>query len=352
MMNFRRLKLMKAMMWSSGGWLPPSFIRFSMAKIFALVDCNNFYASCERVFDPALAKRPIVVLSNNDGCVVARSNEAKALGIKMGAPFFQQKAIIERHNVAVFSSNYTLYGDMSQRVMQSLRLLVPELEVYSIDEAFLRLDSLESLGIATIVRDIRAKIGQWTGIPTSIGIAPTKTLAKIANHMAKKHTSSGIFDMRDGILQRQVMQNLAVEEVWGIATRWGTKLRAMGISTALQLRDSDAKKIRQHFGVVGERLVLELRGVSCLDLQQVAARKTIMSSRSFGKPVADYDSMMQAVATYVARACEKLRQQDYRAQGVYLYIRTSPFQDPYYHNGAMIGLPSPTSDTGQVIAAC
>ena len=323
-----------------------------MAKIFALIDCNNFYASCERVFNPSLVGRPIVVLSNNDGCVVARSNEAKALGIPMGAPYHQHKAVIEKNGVAVFSSNYQFYGDMSQRVMESLRLLVPDMEVYSIDEAFMRLDGFGHVDLTAFASDIRSKVRQWTGIPTSIGVAPTKTLAKIANHVAKKRTTSGVFDMRDPIVQEQIMRDLPIEEIWGISYRWGKKLRAIGITTALQLRNSDPKHIRKHFSVVGERIVMELRGLSCLDLEQISPKKNILSSKSFGKLVTDRDQIEEALANYAARASEKLRRQKSKAQGIYVFIRTNPFRerDPQYRNGAMLGLTLPTSDTAQVIA--
>ena len=212
-----------------------------MTKTFALVDCNNFYVSCERVFNPALQHRPVVVLSNNDGCIIARSNEAKRLGIPMGAPYHQEKRMMKNNNVKVFSSNYQFYGDMSHRVMDSLHMFVPHMEVYSIDEAFLRLDDVKSSDVVSMAVNMRAKIHQWTGIPTSFGIAPTKTLAKIANHVAKKQTSIGVFDMRDTDLQRQIMDTLPVEELWGVSHKWGKKLRAVGITTAAQLRDAEAK---------------------------------------------------------------------------------------------------------------
>lgn len=324
-----------------------------MNKIFALVDCNNFYASCERVFDPGLRHRPVVVLSNNDGCIVARSNEAKALGIPMGAPYYQYKPLIQKHGVAVFSSNYQFYGDMSHRVMESMRMFVPDMEVYSIDEAFLRLDGFCSRDLNEYARQMRHKVGMWTGIPISIGIAPTKTLAKIANHYAKKHTTSGVYDMREIDRQETIMQTLPVEELWGISHRWGKKLRQHGITTALQLRDADPKFIRKHFSVVGERIVHELRGFSCLDLEEIQPKKNIMSSKSFGKVVTDRDQVEEALSNYAARACEKLRKQHSKAQGIYVFLRTNRFrqQDAQYHNGVTLGFTVPTSDTGLVIAA-
>jgi DNA polymerase V len=322
-----------------------------MTKIFALVDCNNFYASCERVFNPALQQRPVVVLSNNDGCIVARSNEAKALGIPMGAPYHQNKELIQKNGVVVFSSNYQFYGDMSHRVMDSLRMFVPDMEVYSIDEAFLRLDGFAEHDLFDMAVDIRTKVHQWTGIPTSFGIAPTKTLAKIANHVAKKRTREGVFDMRDPAIQSEIMRDLPVEELWGISHRWGKKLRAIGIHTALQLRDADAKFIRKHFSVVGERIVHELRGFSCLDMEEIAPKKNIMSSKSFGKMVAELEPMEEALANYAARACEKLRRQKSKAQGIYVFVKTNRFRqyDPQYRNGATIGFDHPTSDTAFII---
>lgn len=324
-----------------------------MTKIFALVDCNNFYASCERVFNPALQKRPVVVLSNNDGCIIARSNEAKALGIPMGAPYYQNKELMKKNGVVVFSSNYQFYGDMSLRVMDSLRLFVPDMEVYSIDEAFLRLDSFAHHDLFDMAVTIRTKLHQWTGIPTSLGIAPTKTLAKIANRYAKKNTQTGVFDMRDPQLQSHIMSNLPVEELWGISHRWGKKLRALGIQTALQLRDSDPKFIRKNFSLVGERIVHELRGLSCLDLEEVRPKKNIMSSKSFGKPITEQQQIEEALANYTARACEKLRGQHSKAQGISVFIKTNRFKqsEPQYYNAATLGFEHPTSDTAYILQA-
>ena len=320
---------------------------------FALIDCNNFYASCERVFDPELNEKPIVVLSNNDGCVVARSNEAKALGIPMGAPYYHYKSIIEKNNVEVFSSNYQFYGDMSQRVMQSLSMLVPDpdIEIYSIDEAFLRLDGFAKCDLLTFAASLRSKILMWIGIPTSIGIAQTKTLAKIANHVAKKQTNDGVFDMRDCKLQEQIMADLPVEELWGISRRWSKKLNALGIITALELKNTNAQFIRNHFSVVMERIVHELRGLSCLDINKKTSKKTIISSRSFGKRISDLESIEPALATYTARACEKLRGQRSKTQGIQVFLQTNPFRknDLQYRNEAKIMFDLPTSDTGTII---
>ena len=320
-------------------------------KIFALVDCNNFYASCERVFDPGLKGRAIVVLSNNDGCIVARSNEAKALGIPMGVPLFEQKAIIKKHDVAVFSSNYQLYGDMSQRVMNSIRLHVPDMEVYSIDEAFLRLDHLQPRNLYEYCKLIRGKILQWTGIPVSIGIGSTKVLAKVANHIAKKQ--NGIFDIRNRQEQDKILQTLDTGKLWGIAGRWSERLRRMNIKKASELRDADPTIIRKHLSVVGERILRELKGQPCIDLENIQPRKSIMSSKSFGNLLTKKEPLEEALANYAARACEKLRKQKSRAQAVYVFVQTNGFRktDRQYNNAFTRTLSIPTSDTRVIIDA-
>jgi len=322
-------------------------------KVFALVDCNNFYASCERVFDPSLKKRPIVVLSNNDGCIVARSNEVKALGIPMGVPFFEYKAVIEKHNVAVFSSNYQLYGDMSQRVMDSLRLFAPDMEVYSIDEAFLRLDHLQPRNLYEYCKTIRAKVIQWTGIPVSIGIGPSKVLAKVANRVAKKQTDDGVFDIRSQKTQDEILKALDVEKIWGIAGKWAERLGRIGIEKASDLRDASPTIIRKHLSVVGERLLRELKGQSCIDLEDIQPRKNIMSSKSFGTLLTKKEPMEEALANYAARACEKLRQQNSRAQAVHVFVQTNGFRetDKQYSNALTCTLTIPTSDTRLIIEA-
>jgi DNA polymerase V len=322
-------------------------------KVFALVDCNNFYASCERVFDPSLKNRPIVVLSNNDGCIVARSNEARALGIPMGVPFFESKAVIKKHKVAVFSSNYQLYGDMSQRVMDSLRRFAPDMEVYSIDEAFLRLDHLQPRNLVDYCATLRAKVMQWTGIPVSIGIGPSKVLAKVANRVAKKQTDDGVFDIRSQQAQDEILNTLDVEKLWGIAGRWAERLGRIGIEKASELRDASPTIIRKHLSVVGERIVRELKGQSCIDLEDIQPRKNIMSSKSFGTLLTKKEPMEEALANYAARACEKLRQQNSRAQAVYVFVQTNGFRktDRQYNNALTRSLTVPTSDTRLIIEA-
>ena len=245
--------------------------------MFALVDCNNFYASCERVFNPAIRTRPVVVLSNNDGCIIARSNEAKALGFKMGDPYFKVRPQIARHGVAVFSSNYTLYGDMSQRVMQTLEQLAPTVEVYSIDEAFLDLTGFTDDAMTTLAAHIRRTVRQWTGIPVSVGIGPTKTLAKAANRLAKKHPAAqGVWSLLTPSAQHDALVQLPVGDVWGIGRQWAKLLESQGVTTALAFSEQSDAWLKKHFNVVGQRTAWELRGIPCIPLELApAARKGI-----------------------------------------------------------------------------
>ena len=320
-------------------------------KIFALVDCNNFYASCERVFNPKLEGKPIVVLSNNDGCIVARSNEAKALGIPMGAPLFKYEQLIKRNNVHVFSSNYTFYGDMSARVMTSLRSIVGDIEIYSIDEAFLDISKFYYCDLTETANEIRRLIKQWTGIPISIGIGPSKTLAKAANRQAKKYEESNIFDIREESERVRVLKDLELEDIWGISTRWGRRLRKIGINSAYELSTGDPRQIRKTLSIVGERIYHELNGISCMQIEEVKNKKNIISSKSFGKKVTKVYELEEAVSTYVARACEKLRAQNSRAGGIHVFLRTSPFieDERKYSNGMSSFFTIPTSNTSKII---
>ena len=321
-----------------------------MSILFALVDCNNFYVSCERVFNPYLINKPVVVLSNNDGCIIARSNEAKALNIPMGAPFHIYRDFINAHRIKVYSSNYPLYGDMSNRVMTSLFEFNPNLEVYSIDEAFLKFNQTTRTDIGDDILKIKESIFQWTGIPVSIGLGPTKTLAKIANTLAKKNNHYGIFDLSSEVKQEEVLKDINIENIWGISKRWGSKLRMIGIGNALQLRDSSPRRIRQYLGVVVERIVYELQGVACLDINEILPKKNIMCSRSFGNVVSDKSSIKQFIAEYTIRACEKMRGQSTRAQSIYIFLQTNKFKKgKQYNKGIVIGLNTPCSDTAQII---
>jgi DNA polymerase V len=323
-----------------------------MPPIFALVDCNNFYASCERVFNPKLNSQPIVVLSNNDGCVVARSNEAKALGIRMGVPEFQIRPLLRAHHVQVFSSNYTLYGDMSQRVMETLEQFSPDLEIYSIDEAFLSLSGFASRNLNEYGRTIRATVKQWTGIPVSVGIAETKTLAKIANRVAKRTPdTSGVFDLFACLDRDALLSSVAVEDVWGIGPNHARVLNQHGITTALQLREIDDTWIRKRMGVVRLRLVMELRGVSCLDLEQCPPTKqSLTCSRAFGTRIHTLAEMEEAVSVYTSRVAEKLRRGRLAATVLTVCLTTNEFKEgAQYSNALTLKLPIVTDSTSELI---
>lgn len=319
---------------------------------FALADCNNFYVSCERAFNPALEKTPIVILSNNDGCIICRSNEAKALGIAMGAPIFKYRSLIRQNQVKCLSSNYALYGDMSHRVMHALQKLCPDIEIYSIDEAFLKLDSFSHYDLETYLSNIRQKIKQWTGMPISIGLATTKTLAKVANFYAKRFALSGVYDLRNVTLRDSILGTFPIQNIWGIGQNLTKKLNHCGIATALDLQKANQKIIRKRFSVVIERIILELRGVACLDLENVQPKKQIMCSRSFGNPVTQLDALNEAISTYTARAAVKLREQKAKTQKIYVFITTNKYKlsDLQYTRGAICPLIMPTSDTRQLIS--
>jgi DNA polymerase V len=329
-------------------------------KIFALVDCNNFYVSCERVFNPALEDRPVVVLSNNDGCAVARSNEVKALGVPMGAPWFQLKDLAQQHGIVALSSNYTLYADMSNRVMMILRDFSPHVEVYSIDESFLCLDGLAGLwtSYGALGAAIRQRVRQWVGLPVCVGIARSKTLAKLANHLAKKQPEfNGVCDMTT-LTEAELCRYfsaLDAGEVWGVGRQIAKRLsQQLGIETVQALREAEPKLMRQHFGVVMERTCNELRGLSCLSLEEVApAKKQIVSSRSFGAMVTSFDELREAVSTYTASAAEKLRCERSICTSIHVFVQTNRFrqQDAQYNNGVTVPLTEATSDTRRLTAA-
>lgn len=320
--------------------------------VFALVDCNNFYASCEKLFDPTLRDRPVVVLSNNDGCVIARSKEAKDLGIPMGAPWFKIQADARRHGIVAFSSNYALYADMSNRVTEVLAGFSPNLEVYSIDESFLELSGVTRCSYHAYGQEIRQRVADWLGLAVCVGVGPTKTLAKLANHAAKKSLagSDGVCDftaLSDDELST-LFDRIPIDEVWGVGRKLSARLETMGIHSVRQLRESDPKTIRSCFSVVLERTVMELRGVSCMDLEEVVPEKQqIMCSRSFGTLIYTLPELEEAVASYTARAAEKLRQQDCLAGAVQVYVRTNIFKPevPQYQRAVTLPLPEATADT-------
>ena len=319
--------------------------------MYGLVDCNNFYVSCERVFNPFLRNKPVVVLSNNDGCIIARSNEAKALGIPMGAPLHQYKKLINQNKVLTYSSNYTLYGDMSSRVMSSLNYFVPDIEIYSIDEAFLNLEKINSLTLLDEMIRIRKLIYQWTGIPVSIGVGPTKTLAKLANRMAKKYSSNGVYFLPISNHLNKILKDMCLEDIWGISKGWANRLKSIGINTPFELQQSDPRKIRDLISVVGERIVYELRGIPCLALEVIAAKKSITVSRSFGSMTNDKNDLKKALANYSARAAEKLRSQSSLCGAICVFINTNRFskKDLQYSNSLSVILDDLTDSTQIII---
>ncbi len=335
-----------------------SFIPLSeiprIASIFFLVDCNNFYVSCERVFDPSLEGSPVVVLSNNDGCVVARSNEAKALGIPMGGPIFKYRSLIARHGIRVFSSNYILYGDMSHRVMEVLSLFAPDLEIYSIDEAFLSLPAGDPREMMSKAREIGETVRRWTGIPVSIGIGPTKTLAKVANKIAKSdEVYGGVFSLGGEANPDAYLKEIKVGDVWGIGRQREKTLKRHGVCTAYQLKWVPDEWARRHLSVTGLRTVWELRGISCIPMEEVASsKKGIVSSRSFEKWVERKEDLKEAVSLYATRAANKLRKAHLYAACLQVFLSTSPYREgPQYANAYTMHLPYPTDYTPLFVAS-
>ena len=320
-------------------------------KKIALIDCNSFYVSCERLFNPKIRKKPVVVLSNNDGCIVSRSNEAKALGIKMGEPYFKAKDIIIKNDVQVFSSNYSLYGDLSRRVMRTLKRFNSDIEVYSIDEAFMDLTNFSDSEVLDVGQEIRETVLQWTGIPTSIGIAKTKTLSKVANHIAKKKKSGvtsfiGI-DNIDPLLER-----VDINDVWGVGRQLTKFYHKNGIYNAKQLKNKSNTWIKKNSNVLGSRTAMELRGISCIDLEKTKSkRKSCVVSRSFGQRIEKYQELKEAVAGYCLNACEKIRSETLVAKSITVFIRTSPFQSRfgYYSNSKTIDFPIGTNDSIEIV---
>ena len=324
----------------------------SPVQQLALVDCNNFYVSCERVFRPDLAKVPMVVLSNNDGCVVSRSNEAKALGIRMGQPWFECKELAEQHSILAFSSNYALYADLSNRVMSILSDFAPRHEVYSIDECFLDLTGIPKLREVSYA--MRERVGLWTGIPVCVGIGPTKTLAKLANHVAKKHPrSKGVFNYNALTADQKtnLLQHIPVEEVWGVGRKLTKRLTQHGIESVHDLQQAHVPTLRAEFGVVMEKIQRELQEIPCIDLQEIQPdRQQIIASRSFGSMVTDLIVLKDALSTFVANACSKLRSQNSHAAIIQVFLQTNRFRKdlPQYMPSLAVPLPYPTNDSLEV----
>lgn len=318
--------------------------------MYAIVDANNFYASCERLFQPQLSNTPIVVLSNNDGCVIARSNEAKALGVAMGVPYFEIKQFAKRYKVRVFSSNYAFYGDMSNRIMSILESQWPEVAVYSIDEAFLDLSLLPESKHGEFCWQLQKKVRQCTGIPVSIGIGPTKTLAKLANHVAKKCLKQPVFNITN---EMGWLKSIDVADVWGVGRKWSKKLISLGVKSAYDLSEVDHVIFRRKFSVVLERTIMELRGIDCIELDIGASKKQIISSKSFGKMQTSYTPIAQALSNYVARATEKLRKQGSLASTLSVFLRTNPFREdlPYCSKSIGLQLVNPSDDVRVLTSA-
>ncbi len=319
--------------------------------MFALVDCNNFYASCERLFRPELENKPIVVLSNNDGCVIARSNEAKALGIPMGAPEFKFRQQMKDQGIHVFSSNFPLYGDLSARVMSVLEKLSPNLEIYSIDEAFADMQGFEHYDLYNHGLNIRQTTLQWTGIPVSIGFAKTKTLSKIANRVAKKAPKAkGVFVLDTQKKVNSVLKKVEIGDVWGVGKKYAQSLKHSGIVSAYDLSQADESWIRRKYSVVLQRTVRELRGDSCISVEELPEKKQLLISRSFREKVTEHLHMRSLIAGYISRACEKLRKQKSVARSMTVFVRTSPFsKGAGYSNSTTISLNQFSADTATFI---
>ena len=323
---------------------------YSKNKI-ALVDCNSFYVSCERLFNPSIIKKPVIVLSSNDGCVISRSTEAKALGIKMGEPYFKVERIIKKNDVKVFSSNYSLYGDISRRVMKTLKQFSPQMEIYSIDEAFLNLSSIRDENLFEHGNKIRKTVLKWTGIPTSIGIATTKTLSKAANHIAKKE-QSGIVNLINTKQIDQILKEIEINEVWGVGRQLTKFYIKNGIHTAYQLKNMHNNWIKKNTNVLGSRTAMELKGIPCVSLEEhQEKRKNCCVSRSFGRKVTKLEELSESVTTHCLNAAEKIRSDNQTTKRITVFIRTSPFQKDknYYANSKDIDLPVRTNDSIELV---
>jgi len=321
------------------------------SKKIALVDCNSFYVSCERLFNPRIRKKPVVVLSNNDGCIISRSNEAKALGIKMGEPYFKARDIILKNKVEVFSSNYSLYGDLSRRVMRTLKRFNSDIEVYSIDEAFMDLSNYTDTEVESVGREIRQTVLKWTGIPTSIGIAKTKTLSKVANHIAKKK-QSGVTSLIGIENLDPILEKVEINDVWGVGRQLTKFYQKNGIYNAKQLKNKSNTWIKKSSNVLSSRTAMELRGVPCIDIETTQTkRKSCVVSRSFGKRIETFRELKEAVANYCLNASEKIRSESLVAKAITVFVRTSPFQRNfgYYSNSKTVDFPIATNNSIETV---
>ncbi len=326
-----------------------SSIKYNIKKKIALVDCNSFYVSCERLFNPKIQKKAVVVLSNNDGCVISRSREAKDFGIKMGEPYFKVKDLVKKNKVVVYSSNYALYGDISRRVMKVLKTFSPKVEIYSIDEAFIDLTFMDEKGIENYGREIRSKVLKWTGIPTSVGIASTKTLSKVANHIAKKE-KAGVIYLNKNIDEK--LKKFPIEEVWGVGKQLSKFYYKNNINNAFDLKNVSNTWVKKGTNVLGAKTAMELRGITCIDLQvDEEKRKNCCVSRSFGRKVNNIEELEESIITHCLNAAEKIRAENSVAKTITIFIRTSPFDKnkKYYSNSKTIDLAIPTSDSIELI---
>ena len=326
-----------------------SSINSSKKKRVALIDCNSFYVSCERLFNPKIINVPVVVLSNNDGCVISRSTEAKALGIKMGEPYFKVKELVKKNNVQIFSSNYSLYGDLSRRVMRVLKGFSDKIEIYSIDEAFIDLSHINDEMIEEYGKKIRERVLKWTGIPTSVGISCTKTLSKIANHIAKKNKAGVIF-LKDNI--DETLKNFEVSDVWGVGRQLSKLYIKNGIDNAYKLKNISNTWVKKSTNVLGAKTVMELRGISCINLEtEETKRKSCCVSRSFGKKVESLDKLRESITTHCLNAAEKIRTDKQTTRAITVFIRTSPFDKnrKYYSNSITIELPVASNNSLELV---
>ena len=328
-----------------------SFINNSKKNKVALIDCNSFYVSCERLFNPKITNKPVVVLSNNDGCVISRSTEAKKIGIKMGEPYFKVKELVKKYNVHIFSSNYALYGDLSRRVMKTLKSFSDKIEIYSIDEAFVDLSHIQDKEIENYGKEIRERILRWTGIPTSVGISNTKTLSKVANHIAKKN-KSGVIYLKENI--DECLKDFYISDIWGVGKQLSKLYIKNGIDTAYKLKNISNSWVKKSTNVSGAKTVMELRGTSCINLEtQETKRKSCCVSRSFGKKIESLEKLQESITTHCLNAAEKIRHDNQTTKAITIHIRTSPFDKnrKYYSNSITIDLPIATSNSLELVGA-
>jgi len=326
-----------------------SYINSSKKKKIALIDCNSFYVSCERLFNPKINDKPVVVLSNNDGCVISRSTEAKKIGIKMGEPYFKVKELVNKNNVHIFSSNYALYGDISRRVMKTLKSFSDKIEIYSIDEAFVDLSHVHEREVENYGKKIRERILKWTGIPTSVGVSNTKTLSKVANHIAKNN-KTGVVYLKENI--DESLKNFHISDIWGVGKKLSKLYIKNGIDSAYKLKNISNTWVKKSTNVLGAKTVMELRGISCINLEtQETKRKSCSVSRSFGKKVESLEKLQESVTTHCLNAAEKIRNDNQITRSVTIYIRTSPFDKnrKYYSNSITIDLPVATSNSLELV---